>query len=39
MYAITIDKNIKDFYDFKVGSFKFEGYNYNKKKYKIEVAI
>lgn len=34
-----IDKNIKDFYDFKVGSFKFEGYNYNKKKYKIEVAI
>jgi len=34
-----IDKNVKDFYDFKVDSFKFENYKYNTKKYKIEVAV
>ena len=34
-----VDENIKDFYDFKVDSFKFENYKYNDKKYKIEVAI
>ena len=34
-----IDKSIKDFYDFKVDSFKFVDYKYNDKKYKIEVAI
>jgi len=34
-----IDKTIKDFYDFKVDSFKFVDYKYNDKKYKIEVAI
>ncbi len=35
----VIDKSVKDFYDFKVDSFKFENYEYNDKKYKIEVAI
>lgn len=34
-----VDENVKDFYDFKVDSFKFENYKYNDKKYKIEVAI
>ena len=34
-----IDKSITDFYDFTVDSFKFVDYNYNDKKYKIEVAI
>ena len=34
-----IDKSIKDFYDFKVDSFKFIDYKCNTKKYKIEVAI
>lgn len=34
-----VDKNVKDFYDFKVDSFTFEDYKYNDKKYKIEVAI
>ena len=34
-----IDKSIKDFYDFKVDSFKFVDYKYNDKKYKIEVAV
>ncbi len=37
--TFSIDPNIKDFYDFKVDSFKFENYVYNDKKYKIEVAI
>lgn len=35
----VIDKSVKDFYDFKVDSFNFENYEYNDKKYKIEVAI
>ena len=35
----TVDESVKDFYDFKVDSFKFENYKYNDKKYKIEVAI
>jgi len=35
----VMDKAIKDFYDFKVDSFKFENYRYNDKKYKIEVAV
>ena len=34
-----VDENVKDFYDFKVDSFKFENYKHNDKKYKIEVAI
>lgn len=34
-----VDENVKDFYNFKVDSFKFENYKYNDKKYKIEVAI
>ena len=34
-----IDKSVKDFYDFKVESFKFIDYKCNEKKYKIEVAI
>ena len=34
-----IDKSVKDFYDFKVDSFKFVDYKYNDKKYKIEVAV
>lgn len=34
-----IDKNVKDFYDFKVDSFKFVDYKFNEKKYKIEVAV
>ena len=36
---MVIDKKVKDFYDFKVDSFKFVDYKYNDKKYKIEVAI
>ncbi len=35
----VIDPNVKDFYDFKVDSFKFINYVCNEKKYKIEVAI
>jgi thymidylate synthase len=35
----VIDKNVKDFYDFKVDSFDFENYKFNDKKYKIEVAV
>ncbi len=35
----SIDKNVTDFYDFKISSFNFENYKYNNKKYKIEVAI
>lgn len=34
-----IDKNVKDFYDFKVDSFNFVDYKCNTKKYKIPVAI
>ena len=34
-----IDESVKDFYDFKVDSFKFIDYKYNDKKYKIEVAV
>ncbi len=34
-----IDKNVKDFYDFTIDSFKFENYQCNDKKYNIEVAI
>jgi thymidylate synthase len=36
---LWIDKNVKDFYDFSVDSFKLEDYKCNNKKYKIEVAI
>lgn len=35
----VMDKSIKNFYDFKVDSFKFEDYKYNSKKFKIEVAV
>lgn len=35
----VMDNLVKDFYDFKVSSFKFEDYKYNNKKYKIEVAV
>ena len=34
-----IDETVDDFYKFNVDSFKFEGYRFNSKKYKIEVAI
>ncbi|MBE5746009.1 MAG: thymidylate synthase [Clostridiales bacterium] len=34
-----VDENVKDFYDFKVDSFKFVDYKFNDKKYKIEVAV
>lgn len=37
--TFKMDENIKDFYDFTVDSFTFENYQYNDKKYKIEVAI
>lgn len=33
-----IDKNITNFYDFTVNSFRLEGYSPNEKKYTIEVA-
>ena len=36
---LIIDKSITNFYDFTVDSFKLENYEYNNKKYKIEVAI
>ena len=35
----VVDESVKDFYDFKVDSFKFIDYKFNDKKYKIEVAI
>ena len=34
-----INKDVKDFYDFKVEDVKFVDYKFNEKKYKIEVAI
>ena len=36
---LVIDKNITNFYDFTVDSFKLVDYDCNKEKYKIEVAI
>ncbi len=37
--TLTIDPEIKDFYDFKVESFKLENYDFHKLGAKIEVAI
>ncbi len=34
-----INEDIKDFYDFKIEDFSFEGYNYGEFSEKIEVAI
>ena len=36
---LEIDKNITNFYDFTVDSFKLVDYKANDKKYKIEVAV
>ena len=36
---LEINPDIKDFYDFTADDFKLTGYEYNKKKYDIEVAI
>lgn len=36
---LEIDKNITNFYDFTVDSFKLVNYKFNKNKGKIEVAI
>ena len=36
---LIIDKNVKNFYDFTIDSFKLENYKFNTKKYKIEVAV
>jgi len=36
---LEIDKNITNFYDFTVDSFKLVDYQYNKNKDKIEIAI
>ena len=36
---LEINPDIKNFYDFTVDDFKLTGYEYNKKKYDIEVAI
>ncbi len=35
----VMNKDITNFYNFKVEDFYFENYQYNDKKYKIEVAI
>lgn len=35
---LTIDPDIKNFYDFTVDSFKFEDYKFNETKYSIPVA-
>lgn len=35
----VMNKNVKNFYDFRVEDFEFVDYEYNDKKYKIEVAI
>ena len=37
--TLEIDKNIKDFYDFKVDSFRIKGYKFNKLGIKVPVAI
>ncbi len=37
--AFIMDKSIDNFYDFKVESFSFDGYNFNDFKDKFEVAI
>ncbi len=37
--AFVMDKAVKNFYDFKVDSFSFEGYSFNDFKEKFEVAI
>ena len=36
--VLEIDKNVKNFYDFTVDSFKLVGYECNEKKYSIPVA-
>lgn len=35
---LTVDPDIKNFYDFTVDSFRLENYRYNDKKYNIPVA-
>ncbi|MDY2959813.1 MAG: thymidylate synthase [Hornefia sp.] len=35
----TLDKSIKNFYDFNKDSFRLENYRYNDFDYKIEIAI
>ncbi len=36
---VTLNPNVKNFYDFKVEDFSIEGYEYNKLEDKFEVAI
>lgn len=36
---LTINSQVSNFYDFKVDDFKLENYQFNDKKYNIEVAI
>ena len=36
---VTLNPNVKNFYDFKVEDFTIEGYEYNKIEDKFEVAI
>ena len=36
---VTLNPNVKNFYDFKVEDFTIEGYEYNKLEDKFEVAI
>ena len=35
---LEVDKSIKNFYDFKVDSFRLVDYKFNEKKYSIPVA-
>ena len=35
---LEVDTDIKNFYDFKVDSFKLTDYKFNEKKYVIPVA-
>ncbi len=37
--AFAINKEVKDFYDFKIEDFSFEGYEFGEFSEKIEVAI
>ena len=37
--TLTIDKSVKDFYDFKVESFQLEGYQFHKLGKRVPVAI
>lgn len=37
--TLVFDKNIKNFYDFRVDSFQLEDYEYNDFTHRIEVAI